>query len=251
MYRLAILITVTLLAACGPKVPSPEQNLPPLAMDPFAGLDPIKADELQAFTFRKGPAPPPSVSESLELPFPPPHKGGELVKPPAGPLQVVRTQPTGKEGLIGAVSVSFDQPMVPVASVGQLKLEKVPLRLVPLPAGRFRWLGTRTLAFEPAGRMPFGTAYKALVPAGTRSATGGVLAREVSWTFSTPRPRMEQAMPWRGNRQIKPDTALAFRFNQPVDGKELSRLRRHLLGRGFGFDTVDRVLQAVAREDDT
>jgi regulatory protein len=38
---------------------------------------------------------------------------------------------------------------------------------------------------------------------------------------------------------------------QRVDGKELSRLRRHLLGRGFGFDTVDSVLQAVVREEET
>ena len=216
-----ILFALAHFSACGPKIPSPEQDLPPLASDPFAGLEPIKADQAQAFTFRKGPAPPPSVSESLELPFPPPGKGTNVAAPQAGPLKVLRTQPTAKEGLIGAVTVSFDQPMVPVAALSQLKQEKVPLLLEPQPAGRFRWLGTRTVAFEPVGRMPFSTEYKARVVAGTRSAIGGVLAKEVSWTFSTPRPHMTQALPWRGGRQNKPDTAVALLFNQPVDGKAL------------------------------
>jgi SOS response regulatory protein OraA/RecX len=35
------------------------------------------------------------------------------------------------------------------------------------------------------------------------------------------------------------------------DSKELSGLRRYLLGRGFGFDTVDSVLKAVVREEGT
>ena len=60
------------LAACGPKVPGPEQNLPPLSVEPFAGLDALEADQPQPFTFRKGPAPPPQVSEKLDMPFPPP-----------------------------------------------------------------------------------------------------------------------------------------------------------------------------------
>ncbi len=224
----ALILTILLAPACGPKVPGPEQRLPPLAVDPFAGLDPLEADEAQPFTFRKGPAPPPKVGEALDMAFPPPARSGAPVKPKVRPLKVLRFQPTGTEGLVGAVTVAFDQPMVPVAALSQLKQEKPPLVLEPMPPGRFRWLGTRTLAFEPEGRMPFATAYRARVPAGTRSQTGGVLEREVSWTFTTPRPRMVRALPYRGSKQNKPDTAIAILFNQPVDGKEL--LRRLSMG---------------------
>ena len=46
----------------------------------------------------------------------------------------------------------------------------------PQPPGEWRWVGTRTLVFEPEGRFPMATDYRVEVPAGTRAATGGTLA---------------------------------------------------------------------------
>jgi hypothetical protein len=79
--RLFALIVLVLLAAlrCGPHHAKPDETpLPPLPVNPFAGLDELGKDEAQPFTFRKGPAPPASVSETVKLPFPPPASPGNV-----------------------------------------------------------------------------------------------------------------------------------------------------------------------------
>ena len=40
------------------------------------------------------------------------------------------------------------------------------------------------------------------------------------------------------------------RLGGRTDAKELSRLRRYLLGRGYGVETVDSVLQSIRQEDE-
>jgi hypothetical protein len=80
----------------------------------------------------------------------------------------------------------FNQPMVPLASIDDLKLERSPLSISPQPPGKFRWLGTQMIAFEPEGRMPFSTTYTAAIAAGETSTMGAKLGKRVQWQFSTP-----------------------------------------------------------------
>ncbi len=219
MLRHALLVIGLLLATqCAHQPEKPVDNLPPLKVDPFAGLDSLGEDETQAFTFRKGPAPPPDVSERVKLAFPPPPAPGRM-KPPAAPeLKVLRTQPTGENELVGAVTATFNQPMVPVAALEELRSRwDAPLELTPRPEGRFRWLGTSTVTFEPKGRMPFSTRYEIRIPAGTRALSGRTLEKETRFSFSTPRVELASALPYRHSRQNKPDTPLALLFNQKVD----------------------------------
>jgi regulatory protein len=91
-----------------------------------------------------------------------------------------------------------------------------------------------------------------------RKAAGGASRRRIAWELrrkGVDRDLIERVL--REEMDDRTELGQAAQLarkklrGQPVDGKELSRLRRHLLGRGFGFDTVDRVLQAVAREEDT
>jgi len=241
LFALITLLLLVVLAAlrCGPHHAKPDEKpLPPLPVNPFAGLDDPGKDEAQPFTFRKGPAPPPSVSETVKLPFPPPAKPGKVQKPAAPELKVLRKQPHGDNKLVGAVTVTFNQPMVPVASLAHLRTLEAPLKIWPRVQGRYRWLGTSTVTFEPEKRMPYGTRYVVRVPAGTRAQSGKTLDKEVRWEFSTPRPRLVRAMPHRHFNQAKADTALAFLFNQPVAGKHLlERLRLNNLS-GLDFDLV-------------
>ena len=74
------------------------------------------------------------------------------------------------------LSVTFNQPMVALTSLADLAANAVPVKLSPLPAGKWRWVGTKTLMFEPSGRFPMATKYTVEIPAGTKSATGGTLA---------------------------------------------------------------------------
>jgi hypothetical protein len=99
---------------------------------------------------------------------------------------VLRYSPQGAVDLAPFLSVTFDQPMVPLTSIGDLAARDVPVRLTPQPEGIWRWVGTKTLMFEPTLRFPGATDYVVEVPAGTRSATGGTLAETVTWSFSTP-----------------------------------------------------------------
>jgi hypothetical protein len=60
------------------------------------------------------------------------------------------------------------------------------VRLTPQPPGRWLWIDTRTLRFQPDGRLPMATRYVVEVPAGTRSAAGATLAAAVRADLATP-----------------------------------------------------------------
>jgi alpha-2-macroglobulin len=132
---------------------------------------------------------PPLVGETVDGVFPPPPADAPD-EPAPGPLQVLRYQPEGEVGVAPFLSVTFDQPMVPLATLDQLDAADVPVIVTPSIEGRWRWIGTRTLRFElvpgDLDRLPGATDYTVDVPAGTRAANGAELRETVSWTFSTP-----------------------------------------------------------------
>jgi alpha-2-macroglobulin len=105
--------------------------------------------------------------------------------------------------------------MVALDSHEGLAREAVPARLSPLPPGEWRWVGTRTLVFEPEGRFPMATDFRVEVPAATRSAAGGTLAGAVSWSFSTPPPRLLARHPQPG--PARRDALMFAAFDQRVD----------------------------------
>ena len=140
-------------------------RLPPLA--------PIVSDQ-QPFAFRERSLPPPRAGATVVQQFPPPSA------PPSGPpavaagepVTVLRRSPEGRVPLASHLSITFSQPMVPVGSHDDLAAKGVPVRLTPEPPGKWRWVGTRTLLFEPAGRFPMATTYRVEVPAGVQPASG-------------------------------------------------------------------------------
>ena len=70
------------------------------------------------------------------------------------------------------------------------------MRLVPQPPGRFRWVGTQTLLFEPEGeRLPKATDYVVEVTPGTRTAAGRQLADARAIKFSLPPVKVESFHP--------------------------------------------------------
>lgn len=158
-------------------------RLPELITDPQDQVD---------FRLPEDLLPPPRTGETIEEPFPPPPPPVTPEQVEAGPLEVLRFAPEGEIPLAPFVNVTFNQPMVPLTTIEALTAEEVPVRLEPALPGVWKWLGTKTLSFEydssEIDRLPMATEYVATVPAGTESATGGVLAETVRWTFSTPPP---------------------------------------------------------------
>ena len=191
----------------------------PAKLDLWAGVPPLveePGDLAKTLEPRPGPKKPKTVGERIELPFDPKEFAGGPEVPPGTKLEVLRYGPTGVEGLVGAVRVAFNQPMVPLASVESLSAKPIPLEIDPKPAGKPRWLGTQVLVWEPEGRMPFSTTYEVTVPAGVESTRGEKLAKPVSWKFSTPTLALESATPYSGSTHVALEPTITLVFNQPI-----------------------------------
>lgn len=137
----------------------------------------------------------------------------------AGPLHVLRHQPDGPVAIAPFVTITFDQPMAPITTVGQLAAGDAPATITPAIPGRWQWIGTSTLRFDATStqfdRLPMATVYTVAVAAGTKSATGGVLADAVSFQFSTPPVTVRSFQPTGTSLPLVP--VFAAVFDQRVD----------------------------------
>ena len=186
-------------------------------------LQPLPASpgDAQAFAFPSAPLPPPRPGQTINIPFPPP----TTAPPPvvaASAVEVLRFAPEGDVPLAPNLSVTFNQPMVALTGLADLAAQDVPVKLSPQPAGKWRWIGTKTLAFEPqateatgTARFPMATKYTAEIPAGTTSASGGKLTKTVAWTFTTPPPQVQASYPNDGPHPLEPLMFVAF--DQGID----------------------------------
>jgi len=180
-------------------------RLPPLPDAPLA----------TAFAKREDSLPAPRTGRTVAVPFPPPQADTRPDAAAAGPLEVLRRAPEGDVLLAPSLSITFSQPMVALDTQEALARTAPPVRLEPAVRGEWRWVGTRTAVFQPEGRFPMATAFRAVVPAGAASAAGGRLARDVVWTFSTPPPRVVARHPDGG--VVRRDAIVFVAFDQDVD----------------------------------
>jgi uncharacterized protein YfaS (alpha-2-macroglobulin family) len=193
---------------------APATPLPKGIIDVLLGrLAPMEAAEQVDFKVRPGSPPPPRAGEPVSVPFPPPEAAPapEVV---TGPLAVLRHQPDGEVPIAPQVSITFNHPMVPLTTQ-DAAAAMVPVTLEPQPEGQWRWVGTKTLLFEPPVRMPMSTPYTLTVPAGTRSADGASLEQGFTARFSTPTLRIQGQHPTGDSVTTSPVIALSF--DQRVD----------------------------------
>lgn len=205
------------------------QELTPL---PAATGEPLSSQEIDAVLSRLPTLPPFETDQTdFKLPeesLPPPRPGVTIdesfpplqVSPVPGivesaPLEVLRYAPEGEVAIAPFISITFNQPMVPLTTLENLSAADVPVKIEPDLSGTWRWLGTKTLTFEYDSelidRLPKATEFRVTVPQGTKSATGQELARAVSWTFTTPPPKITNIWPSAGTSQpIQPLMFAAF-----------------------------------------
>ncbi|MEP6923172.1 MAG: DUF6049 family protein, partial [Pyrinomonadaceae bacterium] len=159
-------------------------------------LPPVKAekDDSQDFAKREGTLKPPRTGNIIPVKFPSDDGRGTPKIGNNANLEVLRYSPQGDIPLAADLSITFSQPMVAVTSQEQAS-QVTPVRLTPAVKGRWRWLGTKTLIFDTDQRFPMATKFTATVAAGTKSANGNVLQKDVSWTFTTPPPKVLQNFP--------------------------------------------------------
>ena len=149
------------------------------------------AQDKQDFALRPNSQPAPRTGNVIKAAFPAPPS--TLLPPIAneakGDLKVLRYMPEGEVPIAPELTVTFNQPMIAVTSQTDAAAS-VPVTLTPTPKGHWRWIGTRTVLFDPEVRFPQATTYKVAVAKGTKSATGGVLKDGVAFTFETPAPSL-------------------------------------------------------------
>ncbi len=217
-------LKIRLSEAAAP-APAAGQAAPPSTAEPLdehstqALLDRLpaleeEAGDRQPFVVRPDSQPPPRAGATVQLEFPPPQREEAPEADPGG-LTVLRHAPEGELSMVPHVSVTFSQPMVAVTSQEEAS-KIVPLTLTPEPRGQWRWVGTRTLLFEPKtaegdrAHFPMATEYQVTIPKGSTSALGTALEEELSWSFATPPPTVQRFFPEDGPHQLDPFLFLGF-----------------------------------------
>ncbi|HXD34239.1 MAG TPA: alpha-2-macroglobulin family protein [Pyrinomonadaceae bacterium] len=170
----------------------------------------------QPFALRDRSQPPPRTGKTINTPF----SGSSATtaaESVSGALQVLRVAPQGNISIAPNLSVTFSQPMAPIGSLEDVAAN-VPLKLSPQPPGKWHWLGTNTLVFEPDGRFPMATDYAVTVPPGTRSTSGSTLKASKSWRFATPPAEVMKTFPGKDDTQTR-DPMMFVEFNQRIDSE--------------------------------
>jgi uncharacterized protein YfaS (alpha-2-macroglobulin family) len=206
-----------------------------------AKLTPLSADQVTAllkrlpefkakpfntdFAMREKSLPPPRKGDDVLSVWPPPAPGPGMATVEKQALEVLRHAPEGEVPIAPQLSVTFNQPMVAVTSHEELAKLAPPVKVTPQPEGTWRWIGTRTVLFDPRGevsegstqeaRFPMATEYKVEIPAGIKSANGTALAQAQAWTFQTPTVTMTGGSPNGGPQVLDP--LIWASFNQDID----------------------------------
>ncbi len=176
-------------------------------------------DDAKAFAMRDKSIPAPRPGKTVSEAFPPPGGPPPAAAVPAGPLTVERHAPEGPVDIAPHLTMTFSQPMVPVASMDDLSKEKLPVTLVPQPVGKWRWLGTKTLMFQPEKRFPMATEYAVDIPSGTKAMNGQTLAKATQWTFTTPPVTVRRSFPTSAQEPLEP--LIFAELDQQIDAKAL------------------------------
>jgi uncharacterized protein YfaS (alpha-2-macroglobulin family) len=202
----------TSLAVAAALLPEPEAAKV-LARLPAIGAE---AGDVVDFALREGTRPPPLKGETVLGVFPPP--AAPDAAPPgvtdAAP-GVLRFQPEGDVPLAPRIAITFATPMVPMTSHATLAATAVPAKVTPALEGSWRWVGTRTLFFEPVGRAPMATDFSVEVPAGVKDALGRPLANGARFGFRTPPPSLVSGTPQGDGIGLTP--VIVAQFDQRVD----------------------------------
>ncbi len=173
------------------------------------------ADDKTDFAKRIGTLPAPKSGSKIPVKFPADSERGlPAVDMSKQTLEVLRHSPDGEVQLAPDLNVTFSQPMVAVGSQ-QDAAKYAPVEISPQVEGRWRWLGTKTLMFDTTKRFPMATKFTARIPAGTKSANGQTLQKEVTWTFTTPPPKIETMIP--NSTAARRDALIYISFDQEVN----------------------------------
>ncbi|MCP4536321.1 MAG: hypothetical protein GY832_04170 [Chloroflexi bacterium] len=151
-----------------------------------------------------------------------------------GFLEVTAVQPAEDSTEIAsdaAVTVLFNRPVVPLTAIEDQDNLPQPLTFVPPVRGEGQWLNTSIYTFTPDEGFEPATTYQARVAAGLDDTTGGLLADDFVWEFTTLMPAVVATIPENDTIYVDTEPTIHVAFNQPMDhasaeaGFELQNMR--------------------------
>jgi uncharacterized protein YfaS (alpha-2-macroglobulin family) len=115
------------------------------------------------------------------------------------------------------ITLVFDRPMTPLSYIqGDGNVKDWPVTITPEVKGRWRWLGTSTIVFEPENGLTLATKYTITAPKGIASLMGDKTEEDVIWSFETPRPEVTGSDPGSDSKIGFKPTLTVF-FNNEMD----------------------------------
>ncbi|MGD1993541.1 MAG: Ig-like domain-containing protein [Anaerolineae bacterium] len=133
--------------------------------------------------------------------------------------QVIPAPDTTEVEADSTITVMFNRPVVPLMAVSDPAYGDLPepLSFDPPIEGSGEWLNTSIYVFTPEEPMAGGTRYTARVAAGLSDTTGGVLAEDYVWSFSTQAPDVVWVTPEENATLVPVDPTIRVEFNMPID----------------------------------
>ena len=136
-----------------------------------------------------------------------------------GFLEVTGVQPaedTTEVAIETTVTVLFNRPVVPLTAIEDQANLPQPLTFVPPVRGTGEWLNTSIYLFTPDEGFEPATAYQSRVAAGLEDTTGGVLADDFVWEFTTVMPAVVATHPDADTIYVSTEPVIHVAFNQPM-----------------------------------
>lgn len=143
------------------------------------------------------------------------------VAPAPAVLSVLPSDQSSDVALDSPISITFSRPIVPTDTV-LMPRELPELQFDPPVDGTAIWLDSTTVLYRPNAPLLPGTTYQATLTAQLSDVGGGVLGRDVSWSFRTPAPKVLSTTPSVGARWVAPRTPLTLRLAHALDPNTLS-----------------------------
>lgn len=163
----------------------------------------------------------------------------EFSRIPEGELAIVQHSPKGNLDRIvpgREIVMTFSHPMVPLATLhADSGSVTAPVKISPPLPGKFRWYGSRTVAFIPDEAFKPASHYTITVPAETHSLDGRILKKEFQFKFRTPALEVKNSYPY-DRSQFAYRQNFILRFNYPVDVTQAGKnLNISVNGRSVSF----------------
>lgn len=123
------------------------------------------------------------------------------------------------------ITLIFDRPVAPLSAVQGENSTFDPtgwnVQISPSIAGRWRWVGTTSVKFEPSDKLQLATKYEVKIPAGISVQNNDQTDEDFSFSFETERPQVVSTDPYSGSDSVGPNPEIHLTFNQKIDLNDL------------------------------